>query len=221
MKMLSCGVIAISALLLGMTAQAGTAASATAMAATTPAADASTLVAPKLHVALRALWQGHVLHTREYAVAVHAHNASQANAAADAVVANAKQLADAVGSFYGDAAGAQMLTLLAGHWGGVKALTDARAAGDMAAQSKAMSELAQNVSAISAFLSGANPNLPESALQGLLSAHVGHHATQIQQIMADDVQGERQTWKAMQHHMDVIADALADGIAAQFPDKAN
>src|SRR3546814_17304469 len=104
--------------------------------------------------ALRALWQGHVQHTREYSVAVHAHRASDANAAADAVVAKAKQIANAVGSFYGDAADAQMLTLLAGHWGGVKALTDARSAGHMTAQSKAMPELAPHVKPISAFLSG-------------------------------------------------------------------
>lgn len=216
-----CGVIAVSALLLGPTDQAGAAVSAAAMAATTPATNATAVQAPQLHVALRALWQGHVLHTREYAVAVHAPDTSQADAAADAVVANAKQISGAVGSFYGDAAGTQMLTLLAGHWGGVKALTDAGAAGDTAARGKAMSDLAQNVTAISQFLAGANPHLPESALQGLLTAHVGHHASQIQQIMTDDVQGERLTWKAMQHHMDVIADALADGIAAQFPDKAN
>lgn len=221
MKNFSGGVIAVSALLLGMTSQVSANESAIAVSAMTPATNAAAVEAPKLHAALRALWQGHVQHTREYAVAVHAQRASAAKAAADAVVANAKQIANAVGSFYGDAADTQMLTLLAGHWGGVKALTDARAAGDMAAQSKAMTELAQNVSAISAFLAGANPNLPENALQGLLSTHVGHHATQIQQIMADDVQGERETWKAMQHHMDIIADALADGIARQFPDKAN
>lgn len=221
MNNFSGGIVAVGALLLGMTGQVSANASATAMSAMTPAIDTAVVEAPKLHAALRALWQGHVQHTREYAVAVHAQRGSEAKAAADAVVANARQIANAVGSFYGDAADAQMLTLLAGHWGGVRALTDARAAGDMAAQSEAMSELSQNVSAISAFLSGANPNLPETALQGLLATHVGHHATQIQQIMADDVQGERETWKAMQHHMDVIADALADGIAKQFPDKAN
>lgn len=221
MHNLSFAVLAISALLMGSAGQAGAETPTAAMTATTPAADASTIVAPKLHEAMRALWQGHVLHTREYAIAMHADNAPKANAAADAVVSNAKQIAGAVGGFYGDAAGAQMLTLLAGHWGGVKALTDARATADTAAQSKAMSDLAENVNAISSFLSGANPNLPESALQGLLSAHVGHHAMQIQQIMTDDMKGEAETWKAMKHHMDVIADALAGGIAAQFPDNVN
>lgn len=221
MNNLSCGVIAVSALLLGMTGNVGATTSVATMSASTPATAAATLKAPNLHAALRGLWQGHVLHTRDYAVAVHARHNAEASAAAAAVVANAKQIAGAVGSFYGDAAGAQMLTLLAGHWGGVKALTDAGAAADTTSQGKAMTALTQNVSAISRFLAVANPHLPESALQGLLSAHVVHHAAQIQQIMSDDIQGERATWQAMQHHMDVIADALADGIAAQFPDKVN
>lgn len=183
--------------------------------------DTATVVAPKLHAALRSLWNGHVVHTRDYALAVQAHDAAKAKLAADAVVTNAKQLADAVASFYGKPAGEAMLTLLAGHWTGVKDLTDARAKNDTAAQSKAMAALNTNVNAIAKFLAGANPNLPESAVQGLLAAHVAHHATQIQQIMSGDMKGEQTTWTAMQQHMDVIADALAGAIAKQFPAKAS
>ncbi|MGN2243340.1 hypothetical protein ACFWZU_07525 [Frateuria sp. GZRR33] len=176
--------------------------------------------APKLDAALRALWHGHVVHTRDYALAVHAHDSARAKAAADAVVANARQIADAVGGFYGKPAGARMLDLLAGHWGGVEALTDARAANDAAAERKAMAALQSNATEIARFLAGANPNLPQNAVQGLLAAHVAHHATQIQQIMAGDMKGEQSTWQAMQAHMDVISDALAAAIAKQFPDKA-
>lgn len=185
------------------------------------ATAAPAVAAPKLQADLRALWRGHVVHTREYAMAVHAGDKAKATAAADAVVANAKQIAGAVGSFYGKAAGDQMFTLLAGHWGGVKALTDAVYAKDSAAQNKAMSDLTSNGGEIAKFLSGANPNLPESALISLLTAHVGHHSAQIRQIMAGDTEGEQTTWAAMQQHMDVLADALAGGIAKQFPDKAH
>ena len=54
--------------------------------------------APQLQAAMRSLWHGHVVHTREYAMAVHAHDSAKAKSAADAVVANAKQIADAVAS---------------------------------------------------------------------------------------------------------------------------
>ena len=39
-------------------------------------AAATTTTAPKLHAAMRALWQGHVEHTRAYAMAVKAGNAA-------------------------------------------------------------------------------------------------------------------------------------------------
>jgi len=185
-----------------------------------PNAATAAPTAPKLHAALRSLWQGHVRRTRAYAMAVKAHDAAAADKAAHDVVANATDIANAVGGFYGDAAGKQMLQLLAGHWGGVKALTDAGAKGDAAGKQKAMDDLTANGGAIATFLSGANPNLPKDALLGLLTTHVGHHAAQVDQIMKGDTQAEATTWKAMQGHMDVLADALADGIAKQFPDKA-
>jgi hypothetical protein len=177
--------------------------------------------APKLHAAMRTLWHGHIVHTREYAFAVHARDGAKAEAAANAVVANAKQIADAVGSFYGKPAGDQTLKLLAGHWDGVKALTDAGAAGDTAGEQKAMADLDTNVTAIAKFFSSANPNLPESALRSLFATHVAEHAAQIKQIMSGDSKGEQATWTEMQAHMNTIADAFASGIAKQFPDKAH
>jgi hypothetical protein len=177
--------------------------------------------APKLQAAMRTLWHGHVVHTREYALAMHAHKPVAAKSAADAVVANARQISDAVAGFYGKAAGTRMLELLAGHWGAVKALTDARAKGDNAAADKAMADLTTNAGEIAKFLAGANPNLPEADVRGLLVAHGAHHLQQVQQIMAGDMHAEAQTWKAMQQHMDTIADALAGAIAKQFPAKAS
>ncbi|RDI99114.1 hypothetical protein DVT68_11590 [Dyella solisilvae] len=192
------------------------------MAAMAPSsAAAATVAAPKLQAALRALWHGHVLATRDYALAVHAHDSAKAKSAEDAVVANARQIADAVAGFYGKPAGEQTLQLLAGHWGGVKALTDASEAKDNAAEQKAMADLNTNVTAIAKFFAGANPNLPENAVQGLFATHVAHHASQIQQIMSGDSKDEASTWSAMQAHMNTIADALAAGIAKQFPDKAS
>ena len=80
--------------------------------------------------------------------------------------------------------------------------------------------LTANAGEIAKFLSGANPNLPEDAVRGLMLAHGAHHAQQIMQIMAGDMNAEAQTWTAMQQHMDDVADALAGAIARQFPAKA-
>jgi hypothetical protein len=174
-----------------------------------------------LQAALRDLWHGHIVHARDYALAVHAHKDADAKQAADAVVANAKQISGAVAGFYGKAGGDRMMELLGGHWGAVKALTDARAKGDSTAADKATSDLNANAGEIAKFLSSANPNLPEDTVRGLMLAHGAHHSQLIEQIMAGDTSGEATTWTAMQQHMDTIADALAGAIAKQFPDKAS
>ena len=202
-------------------APAAAPADAAATAATPATPDAATPVAPQLQAAMRSLWHGHITHARDYALAVHAGDKAAAKAAADAVVANAKDISKAVGGFYGDAAGDGMLKLLAGHWGAVKAMTDARAKNDKAGADKAMADLTANAGEIAKFLAGANPNLPEDTVRGLLLAHGAHHSRQIDLIDAGDTAGEATEWTAMQAHMDMIADALAGAIAKQFPDKAS
>jgi hypothetical protein len=192
----------------------------TATPAFAAAGAAAVPASPKLHATMRELWQGHADTTREYALAVKAGDAAAEKKATDAVVANAKKIADAVGSFYGDAAGKKTLELLAGHWMGVKALTDAQKAGDTAAVTKAMQDLSANADAIAKFFAGANPNLPESAVKGLFVMHAAHHQTLTGEIMKGDSAGAAKTWSAMQAHMNTIADALSDGIAKQFPQKA-
>jgi len=174
----------------------------------------------KLAQTLRTLWLGHVEAVRDYVLAAHGHDAAKSKAAGDHVVANAKQIAAAVGSFYGKPAGDKMLTLLAGHWGAVKAYADATFAHDDAGRAQSMQSLNANAKDIADFLSGANPNLPQPTLLSLLTTHGAHHIAQIQEIDAGDTAGEAKTWDAMRAHMVVIADALAGGIAKQFPDKA-
>jgi hypothetical protein len=189
---------------------------------TMPAASAPAPVAPKLHAALRSLLHGHIVATRDYALAVHAGNKSAATHAANEVVANARQIANAVAGFYGKAGGDAFLKLLAGHWGGVKALTDAAHAHAAAAEQKAMQELATNGGEIARFLSTANPNLPEATVQGLWLQHVNDHKMQVDEMMANAPEAEQaRTWAHMQAHAGTIADALAGGIAKQFPNKAN
>ena len=197
------------------------------LAATPPAhahaaaAATATTQAPKLQAAMRELWHGHIVHARDYAMAVHAHNDAKAKKAADAVVANAHQISDAVGRLLRQGRRRPMMELLGGHWGAVKAMTDARAKDDSAAADKAMAEFTANAGEIAKFLAGANPNLPEDTVRGMLLAHGAHHSQQINLIMAGDHAGEAKEWTAMQAHMDTVADALAGAIAKQFPAKAS
>lgn len=179
--------------------------------------------APKLHAAMRSLWRGHIDTTRDYARAVHAGDSGAAQRAETAVVDNAKQIASAVGGYYGQGAADGTLKLLAGHWQGVKALTDTARAKNAAGEQKAMDALAANASEIAKFFAGVNPkNWTVSGLQSALLAHAGHHKLQVDAMMANAPAAEQaRLWTEMQKHMDMIADVLADGIAKQFPDKVS
>lgn len=169
---------------------------------------------------LRDLWVEHVFWIRNYVTASAVGNPGQKQVAADQVVANAKAISGAVASFYGQPAGDRMFALLAGHWGAVKDYSDATfEKKDAKAQQDATAKLIANAKEIAAFLSKANPNLPEATLVGLLSAHGAHHVAQIQQIAKGDYAAEAKTWEAMRTHMFTIADALADALAKQFPAK--
>ena len=168
---------------------------------------------------LRDLWVEHVFWIRDYVAASAPNNAAEKKVATDQVVANATAISGAIASFYGKPAGDQMLTLLAGHWGAVRDYSDATFAKNAKGQQDATARLIANAKQIAAFLAKANPNLPEATLVGLLSAHGAHHIAQIQQLSTGDYAAEAKTWAAMRNHMFTIADAIADALAKQFPDK--
>ena len=79
------------------------------MEAPAPTPTEAAVPAPKLQAAMRDLWLGHIVAARDYALARHAGNDADARKAADAVVANAKQIAGAVGGFYGQSGGDRMM----------------------------------------------------------------------------------------------------------------
>lgn len=192
---------------------------ATAAAAATPAATTVPVKVAATRNALRDLWIGHIFWVRNVVVDRYGDNAAAAKAAEAQVVANAKAIAGAIEPFYGKAASDKLFGLLAGHWGAISDHIDATKQGSKAGQDAATKKLLANANEIADFLAGANPNWPVGTLRGLLSAHGAHHIQQDQQLHDGQYDAEARNWAAMTAHMYVIADALADGLAAQFPDK--
>ena len=172
---------------------------------------------PEVRLALRDLWVEHVFWIRSYFIAVHAGDSPQQEVAAGEVVANARAIAAAIVPFYGQAASEALLGLLAGHWGAVRDYGLATFDTNAEAQAAAIDMITANAHEIAKFLSTANPYLPEDAVFGLLSAHGGHHVQQVNEIADGDWAGEASVWVSMRAHMIVIADALADALARQFP----
>ena len=166
---------------------------------------------------LRDLWLGHILSIRNVAVATMDQNAAARSAAEAGVVANAEQIARSIEPFYGKQAADKLFSLLAGHYQGIREHLDATVAGSTSQQGAAVKALTANAAEISSFLSGANPNLPKDTVMGLLMAHAAHHLTQFQQLKEADYAREAETWKGMKQHIYLVADALTQALAAQFP----
>lgn len=190
----------------------------------TPAPVASSAAGHQAKVAetkaaLRDLWLGHILSIRNVAVATMDKNAAARSAAEADVVANAQQIARSIEPFYGKPATDQLFTLLAGHYQGIREHLDATVAGSASQQDAAVKALTSNAAEIATFLSGANPNLPKDTVMGLLMAHAAHHLTQFQQLKDGEYAREAETWKGMKQHIYVVADALTQALAAQFPAK--
>ena len=184
-----------------------------------PAASANRVAVLETKMALRDLWVEHVFWIRNYVLATQAHDPVQGKIAEQEVVANAKALAGTITPFYGQAASDSLFTLLAGHWGAVRDYDTATRKKSKPAQDEAVAKIIGNAREIAKFLSSANPNLPEDAVFGLLSSHGGHHVAQINEVTSRDFASEAKTWHAMRSHMLMISDAIADGIAKQFPDR--
>ena len=170
-------------------------------------------------LALRDLWVEHVFWVRSYAIANQQGERKQADAAAAEVVTNAASIANSLVPLYGQPAADKLLELLAEHWGAVKYYSDAAVAGQAEGKNTAVDELTTNAKAIAKFLATANPNLPETTLVAMLSAHGGHHIAQIDQLGNRDYVAEARTWQAMREHMLVLADTLTVALVKQFPDK--
>lgn len=177
----------------------------------------------ELKMALRALYGDHVFWLRDLVIATRLGVTGEASEADEYGLKNAKAIGQSIAPIYGDAAAAKFATLFVGHYEGVKNLMKAIFAngyrGNAARKKAALDALQANGKAIAAFVSGANPNLPEGAVYGLLVSHVQHHVMQMDATAKKDWGAEADEWEPMIKQVYGLSDALADGIAKQFPNK--
>jgi hypothetical protein len=146
-------------------------------------------------------------------------DAADAGAARAALDANSAELAEAVGTVYGDAAGERFLELWDRHVDAYLAFIDAYAAGDDAGREAALMTLHAYHEEIATFLATANPHLPRAAVSDLIRRHVQALITQVEATEAGDHVRAVATIRSAYGFMFDVGDALAAGIAAQFPDR--
>ena len=176
-------------------------------AATTPGAD--------LRATLTALLEEHT-----YLAGIAVFSAANAPDAFDPAVAaldgNSQDLAAAVGSAYGDEAGAAFLEMWRTHIGFFVDYATARAAGDQAGQDAAREQLEVYFLDLADFLAGANPEFDADALVAGLQPHADTLLDTIDAVVDGDPDAFDEL-RAAGAHMSMIAEALAAGTVAQDP----
>ena len=174
---------------------------------------------PDLRTAMRTLWADHVIWTRAFIVAAVSDDPSAPNALAR-LLRNQEDIGNAIVPFYGATAGARLTELLKEHITIAGDLVTAAKAGNAAAQADADRRWHSNAGDIATFLSEANPNWPRATLVSMLNSHLAlttqGAVARLQRDWNRDVAAfDRIFAQAME-----MADALTDGIRAQFPGRA-
>ncbi len=146
-------------------------------------------------------------------------NQQEFEAAAAALDANSQALAAANGSIYGQEAADAFLPLWRKHIGFIVDYTNAVATKDKTKQEKAVNDLIAYSADFGAFINSASPSLPAEAVAGLVKEHVISFKAVIDaQAAGEDTEAYKNLRNAVAH-MQNIADAHAEAIVQQFPDK--
>ncbi len=172
-----------------------------------------------LRMAMRKLWQDHVLWTRLVIVSTAA-NLPDLDATTQRLLQNQTVIGNAVKPYYGDAAGEKLTGLLRAHILGAAEVLAAAKAGDATRIDAAKKAWSDNGDEIAAFLSGANPgNWPLTDMRSMMRGHLDLTLTeavdQLQGRYAQSVAG----YDRVQDEILKMADMLSDGIVKQFPEK--
>ena len=183
--------------------------------------DAPTSATPAagLRVGLNALLSEHIYLAAAATNAALGGRQPEFEAAAAALDANSVDVAKAIGSVYGPDAEKAFLPLWRRHIGMVVDYTVGVATNDRARQDNAVNDLVGYTQDFGAFLSGANPNLPKSAVADLVRHHVLTLKAVIDAQAAKDQDRAFTALRTGAGHMQMIADPLAEAIVKQFPDR--
>lgn len=174
--------------------------------------------AASLKLAMRKLWTEHAVWTHDYILSAIA-GTKDADTHAGRLLRNQEDIGAAVASVYGKAAGDQTTKLLKEHILIAVDLLAAAKAGDTKAFQKHDKRWTANGQEIVAFLAGANPKLSKKDLANLLSLHLKLTKDFAVARMEKRWEDAVQAYDDILVEITTLADALADGIVAQFPAK--
>ncbi|MFN2521302.1 MAG: hypothetical protein ABR525_09675 [Candidatus Limnocylindria bacterium] len=174
--------------------------------------------ASSLRVGLGRSFGEHAVLTME-AMRSRLANSPDASAVSTSLDGNRADLASWVSQIYGAPAGAAFDALWQKHVKAYLDYVDGVANKDTAAKQKASDALLAGEHDLAKFLSGANPNLTEAGVDGVLAEHIRGLTGQVDAYAAQDYPKTYSLVRSAYAHMFVLGDALATAIAQQFPNE--
>jgi hypothetical protein len=167
---------------------------------------------------MRVLWEDHVAWTRLFIVSAVA-DLGDTDATAARLLQNQADIGDAVAEFYGEDAGAQLEALLRDHILIAGDLIAAAKGGDDARVEERSAAWYANADEIAAFLAAANPAWPVDTLRDMMRGHLDQTLEEATAQLTGDFEASVAEYDHIATHILQMADTLADGIIAQFPDR--
>jgi hypothetical protein len=184
------------------------------------AATASAKMSPadELRTGMRMLWEEHITYTRNYIISALA-DLPDRDAVAQRLLKNQDDIGNAIKPYYGDQAGAKLATLLRDHIMIATEVVKAAKANNNEQLALEQKKWSANGKDIAAFLSGANPNWSKPTLENMLQKHLDLTTGEVVGRLKKDWAADIKSYDDGHAHMLMFADALADGITKQFPEK--
>jgi phage terminase Nu1 subunit (DNA packaging protein) len=181
-----------------------------------PAADADATA--ELRMAMRELWEEHIVYTRNYIISAVAE-LEDVDKVAERLLQNQDDIANAIKPYFGDEAGSALAALLRDHILIATEVVAAAKAGNGDSLAVRQEKWNANGRDIAAFLSGANPHWNRQDLEGMLQKHLDLTTAEVVARLGKDWAADIRAYDEGHEHMLMFADALTEGIAKQFPDQ--
>jgi hypothetical protein len=172
----------------------------------------------QLRLAMRKLWEEHIVYTRNYIISALA-DLEDAGTVAQRLLKNQDDIGDAIKPYYGEEAGKKLSSLLRDHILIAAEVVKAAKVGNNEDLDKANNKWVANADEIAAFLSGANANWAKNDLISMLHKHLELTTGEVVSRLKKDWAADIDFYDKGHEHMLMFADTLTEGIVKQFPDK--
>ena len=172
----------------------------------------------ELKLAMRKLWEDHVMWTRNVIFCL-VDRLPGKDQAVNRLLQNQVDLGNSIKPYYGEEAGKKLTDLLYPHITIAAEVVNAAKAGNTAALDEANKRWYANADEISEFFSKANPNWGIEEMKMMMHEHLKLTTDEAVQRIKKDYDADVIAYDKVHEAILKMSDMLADGIVKQFPEK--